>query len=141
MFMRSMSRFRIEVQSPFSNIKVRDSPDGIFDSWARWTRGRARWPEFSGNRRRRRRRRPASVAALPLPCRRHPALHRRRLAPLQLPARNSYSSIWTLRSNNMRWDRKIWTLRSNNRLWDSNSRTLRSKTCTENIDFEIKKTI
>ena len=35
-------------------VEVRDSPNGIFGSWARWNRAP---PEFLGNRRRRRRRR------------------------------------------------------------------------------------
>ena len=35
---------------------MRDSPNGIFAPWARWTRVPTKWREFLGNRRRRRRR-------------------------------------------------------------------------------------
>ena len=94
--------------APF--VEVRDFPHRIFASWAPWTRDPARWPEFSANRRRRRhrRRRPPAGAAPPPPSSRRP--------PILRHARNFYSSIWTLRSNNMRWNRQIWTLRSNNKL-------------------------
>ena len=38
-------------------VEVRDSPHGIFGSWAWYSQGSAKYTEFLGNRRRRRRRR------------------------------------------------------------------------------------
>ena len=41
--------------TPCVYIEVRDSPNGIFGPWARWTRAPAKCPELLGRRRRRRR--------------------------------------------------------------------------------------
>ena len=64
------------------DIEVRDSPNGILGSWARWSRAppdvQSSWETVAAAA-------AVVVAAAPRP-----------------PARNSYSSLWTLRSNNMR---------------------------------------
>ena len=68
-------------------IEVRDSPSGIFGSWARWNRAppdvQSSWETVAAA---------AAVAAVAVAA----------VAAPRPPARNSYSSLWTLRSNNMR---------------------------------------